>query len=614
MGVSHTSRWLGLRADPGFAALRPHAASLGVVLCVSSAAVAAWGAPNHAAFGRGLLQLLVVGLPIAAGLYAVRSPANRRLGTTLLILGVACSLTALSETSLSLPYTIGRTATWFLLPSLFYLLLVFPRGRLDGGLDRALLWGVVSVAVVLFFATAFVVRAFPLITPWASCEGDCPANALFALHSTPGFVADVVVPLRRWLIDLLWVGLVFALIRHWRAAPPLHKRAMGPVVVLGTVMAVVQIAFHAARASSAPEQLAETLASAWALCIAGLAAAILLGLFRRRLLLAGALGRLGGALRDSATTVQVRDALATALSDPTLDLLYRNDARCGWRDADGCSVAWPPALGYGQAVTVVGGEDGARAVAMIHDVALRDDQELLAGVNSMVLSAWRHERLLVDLSTAMADLEGSRRRIAEAADIERARIEHDLHDGAQQRLIALRIKLSIAEELMGSDPVAGIAQIRGLGHEVEEALEELRALAGGVYPPVLTDRGLEAALRSLAHRMPLAMHVAAVGVTRHPIQVESAVYFVCVEALQNAMKHAPTATGVWLGLTERSGTLRFEVRDDGPGFTPDGTPQRGFRNMHDRIEAIGGELTIEAMPGHGTRVAGSIDAPATAPG
>ena len=116
---------------------------------------------------------------------------------------------------------------------------------------------------------------------------------------------------------------------------------------------------------------------------------------------------------------------------------------------------------------------------MIHDAALRDDEELLAGVNGMVMTAWRHERLLVDLRIAMADLERSRRRIAEAADIERARIEHDLHDGAQQRLIALRIKLSIAEELMNSDSAAGIAQIRALGPEVEEALEELRALAGG---------------------------------------------------------------------------------------------------------------------------------------
>ena len=403
--------------------------------------------------------------------------------------------------------------------------------------------------------------------------------------------------------------MVFSLARRWRAAPPLRQRALGPVVVLGATMGVAQIAFYAVNEFAASAQAAATLASVWALCTAGLAAAFLLGLVRRRLLLAGALGRLGGALRESANAVQVRDVLAAALSDPTLELLYRDDARGGWRDAEGRDVAWPPAVGARRAVTMVGGEDEARAVAMLHDVALCDDEELLAGVNSMVFGAWRYERLRLDLNLAMAGLASSRRRIAEAADVERARIEHDLHDGAQQRLIALRIKLTIAEELMGTDAAAGIAQIRALGVEVEEALEELRALAGGVYPPVLTERGLEAALRALSHRMPLAMHVTAVGVTRHPIQTESAVYFVCVEALQNAMKHAHSATGVWLRLTERSGTLRFEVRDDGPGFVlADDGPRRGFRNMHDRIEAIGGRLTIEATPGHGTCVAGFVDA------
>ena len=607
MGTTYAWQALGSRVDPTFAALQPYAASAGIALCVTSAAVAASGAPSDAAFGRGLLQLLVVGLPMAAGFYAMRSPASRRFGTVLLLLGIAWSLTALGETSLSVPYTIGRAANWFLLPSIFYLLLAYPRGRVAAGLDRALFYGVVAVAGLLFFATAFVVEAFPVITPWASCGSECPANALFVLDRTPAVVTDVVVPLRQWLIDLLWVGLVFSLVRRWRAAPPLQKRALGPVVVLGTVMGVLLIGFYVAREYDAPARIVETLGSAWALCIAGLAAAFLLGLFRRRLLLAGALGRLAGALHDSANGVQIHDALARALSDPTLELLYEDGERGGWSDAHGRCVAWPPAVGDGRAVTLVGGEDGVRAVAMIHDAALCDDEELLAGVNSMVLSAWRQERLLLDLNDTMADLESSRRRIAEAADIERARIEHDLHDGAQQRLIALRIKLSIAETVIDSDPVAGIAQIRALGPEVDEALEELRTLAGGVYPAILTDRGLAAALRSLANRMPMVTHVATAGVSRHPIQIESAVYFVCVEALQNAMKHASTATGVWLRLSERSGSLRFEVRDDGPGFTLNGGPQRGFRNMHDRIEAIGGHLTIEAAPGRGTRVAGSVD-------
>jgi signal transduction histidine kinase len=380
-------------------------------------------------------------------------------------------------------------------------------------------------------------------------------------------------------------------------------------VVLGVAMGVLQIAFYTAPELAASTRTVATLGSAWALCIAGLAAAVLFGLFWRRLLLVGALGRLSGALSDSASPMQMRDALARTLSDPTLELLFFDDGLGGWRDARGRKSAWPPTAGPGRAVTVVGGKDGVPEVAMIHDATLRDDEELLAGVKVMVLSAWRHERLISELGKAMADLEGSRRRIAEAADIERARIEHDLHDGAQQRLIAVRIRLTLAEELMRSDPAAGMRQIRALGPEVDEALEELRRFAGGVYPALLTDRGLEDALRSLARRMPLPMHLSVVGVTRHPIRVESAVYFVCVEALQNAMKHATTATGIWLRLTERSGILSFEVRDDGSGFTPESSPQRGIRNMRDRIEAVGGRLTIDASPGHGTRVVGSVDTP-----
>ena len=130
MGITYAWPALGSRADPAFAALQPYAASAGIALCVASAAVAASGAPSDAAFGRGLLQLLVVGLPMAAGFYAMRSPASRRFGTALLLLGIAWSLTALGESSLSVPYTIGRAAYWFLLPSIFYLLLAFPHGQI----------------------------------------------------------------------------------------------------------------------------------------------------------------------------------------------------------------------------------------------------------------------------------------------------------------------------------------------------------------------------------------------------------------------------------------------------------------------------------------------------
>jgi signal transduction histidine kinase len=213
---------------------------------------------------------------------------------------------------------------------------------------------------------------------------------------------------------------------------------------------------------------------------------------------------------------------------------------------------------------------------------------LLAAAAGVLLVRRRYEELL-------RELEESRMRIARAADLERSRIERDLHDGAQQRLIGLRIKLSIAEELDNPAPA-----LRELGDEVERALEELRQLAHGVYPSLLSDRGLGAALRALAAELPLPVQLAVADIERRPPEVETAVYFACREAAQNALKHG--ARELWITLTEQG----FEVRDDGPGFVPAAHLNGGLRNMRDRIEAVGGRLTIDSAPGRGTRIRGAV--------
>jgi signal transduction histidine kinase len=302
----------------------------------------------------------------------------------------------------------------------------------------------------------------------------------------------------------------------------------------------------------------------------------------------------------------MRDALATAMRDSTVEVVFRDPSCATWRDARGRDVGRPLEPGPDRAVTTVGVDGDQPDVALVHDVALLDDSELLEGVGGLVLAGWRHERLTADLGRAMTDLEQSRRRIAEAADVERARIERDLHDGAQQRLIGLRIRLGLAEECIQTDPTAGIEMVRELGFEAEAALDELRALASGVYPAVLIDRGVADALRSVATLAPQPVHVAAAGVTRHPVEIESAIYFVCVEAVQNALKHGSGATGVWVTLRQAGDRFRFEVRDDGRGFDVDAADGRGLRNIGDRIEAIGGWVTIESEPGQGTRVSGAV--------
>jgi signal transduction histidine kinase len=190
-----------------------------------------------------------------------------------------------------------------------------------------------------------------------------------------------------------------------------------------------------------------------------------------------------------------------------------------------------------------------------------------------------------------------------AAIDERRRIERDLHDGAQQRLVALGINLALAaEHSENGDAAHAGAVMRRLGAEVERALDELRSLTGGTYAAQLAQHGLVAALQAAAVSSPLRTTVSAAGVERYPPEIESAVYFCCLEAMQNATKHAYGATGLTIDLRGPS-PLRFEVRDDGAGFDRDRiVAGAGLRNLHDRLAAVGGELSIISSPGHGTRM------------
>ena len=199
-------------------------------------------------------------------------------------------------------------------------------------------------------------------------------------------------------------------------------------------------------------------------------------------------------------------------------------------------------------------------------------------------------------------------RIAATAERERHRIERDLHDGAQQRLVALRIELELTEELVRTDPIGGIGRLRELGHDVDEALEELRSLAHGVYPPLLADRGLDEAIRIITARCPIPVQVDDHEVGRYKPEVESAVYFCVMEAVQNALKHAGGARRLVVRVDGGFPTqLRFSVRDDGAGSPDDRIiAGAGVTNMRDRLDAVGGELTITSLRSVGTAVRGRI--------
>jgi signal transduction histidine kinase len=219
--------------------------------------------------------------------------------------------------------------------------------------------------------------------------------------------------------------------------------------------------------------------------------------------------------------------------------------------------------------------------------------------------AFRTVRLGSALDASLDELRASRARVVAAADAERRRIERDLHDGAQQHLLGLAVNLRVARELAASDPDRAAEILAQLSTAVHAAIDELRDLAHGIYPPLLAERGLAEAVRGAVARAGVSGSVVADdGVGRYPPALESTAYFCCVEAIQNAAKHAPGAR-VNARLWAEDGQLRFEIRDDGPGFDPTAArASAGLTNMRDRAGALGGTLDVDG--GGGTCVSGAL--------
>ncbi len=218
--------------------------------------------------------------------------------------------------------------------------------------------------------------------------------------------------------------------------------------------------------------------------------------------------------------------------------------------------------------------------------------------------------LSADLLARLEELRASRQRLVQAQDLERRRLERNLHDGAQQHLVALKVKLGLAEMLLGLDPVKAAATLDQLKGDADEALETLRDLARGIYPPLLADKGLVVALQSQARKATVPVTVEAEGVERYPQDIEATVYFCVLEALQNVQKYAH-ATAVVVKLRDGAGALHFEVADDGRGFdTALVKKGAGLTNMSDRVDALAGSIEVTSRAGDGTRIRGTVPVPA----
>jgi signal transduction histidine kinase len=293
------------------------------------------------------------------------------------------------------------------------------------------------------------------------------------------------------------------------------------------------------------------------------------------------------------TPQQWRGAIAGVLDDPELRIGYRDPASGTFLEPDGGRLPEP---GEGCARVPID-HDGEAVAAMVLDETLAEDPELVRASATATLVAIQNGALEGEL----------RARVVQAGHVERLRIERDIHDSAQQRLAALRVHLALAGERVASSEDR--AMLRRLNSEVELAIEELRDVTHGKVPAVLTERGLADAMEEVASASPIPVRVEADGLRRYSEAIETAIFFCCLECLQNATKHAGPQATVGVRLAERDGEVSFTVRDDGAGFDAGAVRSgAGLSNLAERVEALGGTLEVNARPGRGTRVTGRFPA------
>jgi signal transduction histidine kinase len=514
---------------------------------------------------------------------------------------VLTCLAALGGSDNEVVYSVGRIATWLAEPACVYLVLAFPTGVLAARTDRMLLASFAAVMLVLYLPTVVMTDAYPVPAAWTTCVEGCPGNAFQLLAYEPGWVGQFVLPLREILTTLVLIAVSLRLVSRIAAATSPLRRTLTPVLAGAVIHTVaLPVALGLRRADGGSDAV---LTLTWLLAagLPVLTLGFLVAAARWRLAVGAGLSRLAPKLHAGMDHEDLRRALSESLEDPSIELFYRN-ADHRWLDGAGREVTLP-GNDSRRDYTVVSDGD-ARVAAIVHDEALRDHQAFVQAVGSLALMVLTNQRLAAEVTASLQAVRRSRERILAVADEERLRIERDLHDGAQQRLVALRIKLELASERAAEEHVDA-EQLHQFGEDVGEALDELRSLAAGVYPPLLVDCGLGEALRSIARRSPMPVSVAAEGVGRFARQVEAVVYFCCLEALQNAAKHAEACSVAVVVSDGRD--LRFEVRDDGCGFDVEQVDMgHGLTNIRDRIVAVGGTLLVESRPGRGTRISGTI--------
>jgi signal transduction histidine kinase len=529
----------------------------------------------------------------AAGFLAWSIRPSNRIGPVLVLIGVQFVLISLElHSRVPALWTLG--ALLASAPSLVtYAVLAFPNGRLGSWPARLL---VAASLLHVPMLQGFIAGRFYDPRDWG-CT-DCPPGLnLFLIRSDPALVTTLNRDVGLRIAAVISVLVALVLVHRYRAASPPMRRVLLPVYAISMVLFPAAIGNFIASFGDF---------DAWfwvqqyvvAPCLVVAPAAFVAGLLRlraRRSKVGELVVRLGETRDPSALTAAVRSTLA----DPSADVGFWDPSTGQYLTAAGTPLATP----HGLATTDLDGEEGPLA-RLIHDPALAEEPELLEAAAAAARLAVDNARLNDRISAQLEEVERSRARIVEAADEARRRVERDLHDGAQQRLVGLLMHLQSGEALARSQADERLTDVlTKASRDLERALKDLRELAGGLHPPILAQEGLAASLEELIEVSPVPVHLDVTD-ERFPAAVEAASYFTVAEALANVAKHA-RASKATVRVTRHNGELRSQIEDDGVGGA-DPARGSGLRGLRDRVEAAAGRLTVHDAPGGGTSVTAEI--------
>jgi len=518
-----------------------------------------------------------------------RQPGNR-LGPCMIAFGVARGVgpllaeLAVRSGSAALT-TVGIATTDLAIVAFVAALAVFPDGELVTRLDRVIV-GVVAFAVI------------PLELAWLlflPAKSGAPPNAL-SVFANPD-VAGAIDWAQRVLIVSAELALAVVLALRWRRASPARRRVLWPAPAGAVATVMLSATFIVDKLTGHSPRLL-----VWALAAAFIAVPIaMVAVMVRARLARASVADLVMNLRRDPSPAHLRDALARALHDPTLALAYWLPEYEHYADLEGRPVD-VTAEAPGRATTLID-RAGGHVAAFVHDASLLDAPELLDAVAATAALSLENGRLQAELHARLDDLRASRSRILEAADTERQRLERNLHDGAQSRLVSMSLELGLLGARFAHDQEAS-DQVEQVRSELAHSLQELRELARGIHPAVLTGHGLAPALEALVSRAPVPVGLHIRLDTRLPEAHEVAAYYVVSETLTNVSKYA-AASSARVDVECAYGNLVVEVADDGCGgaSTNGGS---GLRGLADRVEALDGRLRVWSPAGEGTRVRAEI--------